>query len=366
MDNRVFGKYFVYIIKEVMLDLEESKYQNVELWFFIYGCLRDEWDKLVCWVVMYCVYFFNVCWLVQVFCFFDVYCIKGQLVNFQEMLENIFLLLFEVIVYFVSYLELYFFLEYVDGFDSVDDEFKFENYVFNLESFLFEVWVEEDNLFYVYYLYYIFVNMVMLNYLCRQRGFYMFVLRLYCGEVGFIYYLVLVFMLVENIFYGFFLCKVFVLQYLYYLVQIGIVMFLFSNNSFFFSYYWNLLLEYLFCGFMVFLFIDDFLQFYFIKELLMEEYSIVIQVWKFSFCDMCELVCNSVFMSGFLYKVKSYWLGFNYIKEGFEGNDICWINVLDICVGYCYEILCQELVFIMQVVQSEMLEIILEELGLDF
>lgn len=55
----------------------------------------------------------------------------------------------------------------VDGFDSVDDESKPENHVFNLESPLPEAWMEEDNPPYAYYLYYTFANMAMLNHLRR-------------------------------------------------------------------------------------------------------------------------------------------------------------------------------------------------------
>lgn len=55
----------------------------------------------------------------------------------------------------------------VDGFDSVDDESKPENHVFNLESPLPEAWVEEDNPPYSYYLYYTYANMAVLNHLRR-------------------------------------------------------------------------------------------------------------------------------------------------------------------------------------------------------
>lgn len=127
----------------------------------------------------------------------DVYRTKGQLANFQEMLENIFLPLFEATVHPASHPELHLFLQHVsrwhragygdgedrlpgsssgpnpnvlcqvDGFDSVDDESKPENHVFNLESPLPEAWVEEDNPPYAYYLYYTFANMAMLNHLRR-------------------------------------------------------------------------------------------------------------------------------------------------------------------------------------------------------
>ena len=155
-----------------------------------------------------------------------------------------------------------------------------------------------------------------------------------------------------------------VLQYLYYLAQIGIAMSPLSNNSLFLSYHRNPLPEYLSRGLMVSLSTDDPLQFHFTKvstrraarlagvlgheghqdraglgagaalcwwsaaclvaspwegrvagpvhlpegtwlvqEPLMEEYSIATQVWKLSSCDMCELARNSVLMSGFSHKV---------------------------------------------------------------
>lgn len=52
--------------KEVMFDLEESKYQNSELRLSIYGRSRDEWDNLAKWAVKHRVYSHNVRWLVQV------------------------------------------------------------------------------------------------------------------------------------------------------------------------------------------------------------------------------------------------------------------------------------------------------------
>lgn len=45
----------------------------------------------------------------------DVYRTKGQLANFQEMLENIFLPLFEATVHPASHPELHLFLEHVRG-----------------------------------------------------------------------------------------------------------------------------------------------------------------------------------------------------------------------------------------------------------
>uniref|UniRef100_A0A665UW49 AMP deaminase n=1 Tax=Echeneis naucrates TaxID=173247 RepID=A0A665UW49_ECHNA len=359
-DNHIEGKYFGHIIKEVMADLEESKYQNVELRLSIYGRSGNEWDKLAKWAVKHQVYSNNVRWLVQVPRLFDVYHTKKQLCNFQEMLENIFMPLFEVTVNPGSHPELHLFLQHVVGFDSVDDESKPEQHIFNLDSPLPANWTEEDNPPYSYYLYYMYANMTVLNHL-RRLGFQSFVLRPHCGEAGPIHHLVSGFMLSENISHGLLLRKAPVLQYLYYLAQIGIAMSPLSNNSLFLSYHRNPLPEYLSRGLMVSLSTDDPLQFHFTKEPLMEEYSIATQVWKLSSCDMCELARNSVLMSGFSHKIKSYWLGPHYIKEGQESNDIRRTNVPDIRVAYRYETMCEELNLITQAIRTDELETIEEE-----
>ncbi|XP_067095477.1 AMP deaminase 2 isoform X2 [Osmerus mordax] len=363
-DNHVEGKYFGHIIKEVMADLEESKYQNVELRLSIYGRSRDEWDKLAEWAVKHGVYSDNVRWLVQVPRLFDVYHAKKQLSNFQEMLENIFMPLFEVTINPGSHPELHLFLQHVVGFDSVDDESKPEHHIFNLDSPLPGNWTNEYNPPYAYYLYYMYANMTVLNHLRRQRGFNTLVLRPHCGEAGPIHHLVSGFMLSENISHGLLLRKAPVLQYLYYLAQIGIAMSPLSNNSLFLSYHRNPLPEYLSRGLVVSLSTDDPLQFHFTKEPLMEEYSIAAQVWKLSSCDMCELARNSVLMSGFSHKVKSYWLGPHYLKEGQEGNDIRRSNVPDIRLAYRHETMCEELNLITQAIRTDELETIEEESSL--
>uniref|UniRef100_A0A8C9XL48 AMP deaminase n=1 Tax=Sander lucioperca TaxID=283035 RepID=A0A8C9XL48_SANLU len=359
-DNYIEGKYFGHIIKEVMADLEESKYQNVELRLSIYGRSRDEWDKLAQWAVKHRVYSTNVRWLVQVPRLFDVYHTKKQLCNFQEMLENIFMPLFEVTVNPGSHPELHLFLQHVVGFDSVDDESKPEQHIFNLDSPLPVNWTEEDNPPYSYYLYYMYANMTVLNHLRRQRGFHALVLRPHCGEAGPIHHLVSGFMLSENISHGLLLRKAPVLQYLYYLAQIGIAMSPLSNNSLFLSYHRNPLPEYLSRGLMVSLSTDDPLQFHFTKCMLNCD-IIVCYVWKLSSCDMCELARNSVLMSGFSDRVKCSWLGPKHIKEGQESNDIRRTNVPDIRVAYRYETMCEELNLITQAIRTDELETIEEE-----
>lgn len=58
-------------------------------------------------------------------------------------------------------------LTQVVGFDSVDDESKPEQHIFNLDSPLPVNWTEEENPPYSYYLYYMYANMTVLNHLRR-------------------------------------------------------------------------------------------------------------------------------------------------------------------------------------------------------
>jgi len=342
-DNYLNGRYFAHIIKEVASDLEESKYQNAELRLSIYGKNRDEWDNLARWALTHNVYSDNVRWLIQIPRLFDIFKSNNIMSNFQIFLDNIFLPLFEVTNDPHSHPELHKFLQYVIGFDSVDDESKPENPLFDKDVPTPDKWVDNENPPYGYYLYYTYANLCVLNHFRREQGLNTFVLRPHCGEAGPVQHLVSGFLMAENISHGLLLRKVPVLQYLYYLAQIGIAMSPLSNNSLFLNYHRNPLPEYLARGLCVSLSTDDPLQFHFTKEPLMEEYSIAAQVWKLSSCDMCELARNSVLMSGFPHKMKQHWLGPNYTKVGVAGNDITRTNVPDIRVAFRTETIRDEL-----------------------
>ncbi|XP_078454689.1 AMP deaminase 2 isoform X3 [Lampetra planeri] len=347
-DNCIGGRYFAHIIKEVMSDLEESKYQNAELRLSIYGRERGEWEGLAKWAVTHRVYSHNVRWLIQIPRLYDVYRSRNHLESFEEMLGNIFLPLFEVSIAPQRHPELHLFLQHVTGFDSVDDESKPEEGVFTVNSPLPGQWTQSKNPSYSYYLYYTYANITVLNHLRRERGLSTFVFRPHCGEAGPVHHLVSGFLLAENISHGLLLRKAPVLQYLYYLCQVGIAMSPLSNNSLFLPYHRNPLPEFHARGLRVSLSTDDPLQFHFTKEPLMEEYSIAAQVWKLSSCDMCELARNSVLMSGFPLEVQRHWLGAQLEREGPPGNDIRRTNVPDIRVAYRHETLSQELAMLTQ------------------
>ncbi|XP_071807049.1 AMP deaminase 2-like isoform X2 [Asterias amurensis] len=351
-DNYIGGEYFAQLINEMGADLEESKYQNAEYRLSIYGRSRTEWDKLSKWAVDHTVYSDNIRWLIQVPRLYDVYRSNKMVDNFAEIIDNIFMPLFEATRDPSSHPEMHKFLRYVTGFDSVDDESKPEDLIFTSESPDPEQWNCAENPPYSYYLYYMYANLVVLNNFRRERGFNTFVLRPHCGEAGPVHHLVTAFMLAENISHGLLLRKTPVLQYLYYLCQIGIAMSPLSNNSLFLNYHRNPLPEFHARGLCVSLSTDDPLQFHFTKEPLMEEYSIAAQVWKLTTCDMSELARNSVIMSGFPDEFKDHWLAPNWRKEGTQGNDITRTNIPDIRSAFRFETLTEELTTIYQSIKS--------------
>ncbi|CAF2539815.1 unnamed protein product [Rotaria sp. Silwood2] len=342
-DNYVDGVFFADLLKEVISDLEESKYQHAEPRLSIYGKSIDEWSKLAKWYIKNSMYSTNVAWMVQIPRLYDVYYANGMVKNFQAFLTNIFQPLFDATIDPESHPDLFRFMYHLTGFDSVDDETKPEKPTVTADMPYPDEWNTKENPPYAYYLFYLYTNILTLNQLRKARGLNTYQLRPHCGEAGSTAHLVTAYMVSENISHGLLLRKSPVLQYLFYLCQIGIAMSPLSNNSLFINYNRNPMLEYFERGLCVSLSTDDPMQFHFTKEPLMEEYSIAAQVWKLSSVDMCELARNSILMSGFSHEVKEYWLGSTYKEHGVAANDIRRTNVPAIRIAYRYEAFCEEL-----------------------
>ncbi|KAI9681188.1 MAG: AMP deaminase [Caeruleum heppii] len=341
-DNFIQGRYLAEITKEVISDVESSKYQMVEWRISIYGRSLDEWDKLAAWVVDNKLFSHNVRWLIQVPRLYDVYKSSGLMENFQEVVVNLFQPLFEVTKDPSSHPNLHIFLQRVIGFDSVDDESKVERRLYRKFP-LPAAWTTQQNPPYSYWIYYLFANMSSLNVWRKQRGFNTFVLRPHCGEAGDTDHLAAAVLCCHSISHGLLLRKVPLLQYIFYLEQIGIAMSPLSNNALFLAYERNPFLPYFKRGLNVSLSTDDPLQFAFTKEPLIEEYSVAAQIYKLSAVDMCELARNSVTQSGYEHIIKQRWLGPDYHLPGVLGNDMAKSNVPNIREAFRHETLVQEL-----------------------
>ncbi|KAJ5667550.1 hypothetical protein N7507_003414 [Penicillium longicatenatum] len=341
-DNYIKGRYLAEITKEVISDLESSKYQMVEWRISIYGRSADEWDKLAAWVVDNKLFSPNVRWLIQVPRLYDVYKSSGMMENFEQVIANVFQPLFEVTKDPSSHPKLHVFLQRVVGFDSVDDESKAERRLYRKYPIPRD-WNTKQNPPYTYWIYFMFANIASLNHWRQRRGFNTFVLRPHCGEAGDPDHLAVGFLCCHSISHGILLRKVPLLQYLYYLDQIGIAMSPLSNNALFLTYDKNPCASFFKRGLNVSLSTDDPLQFAFTKEPLIEEYSVAAQIYKFSAVDMCELAKHSVIQSGFELSLKKRWLGSNCNLPGFAGNNVAKSNVPEIREAFRHETLQSEL-----------------------
>ncbi|KAF2397590.1 AMP deaminase [Trichodelitschia bisporula] len=340
-DNFIRGRYLAEITKEVISDLEASKYQMAEWRISIYGRSLDEWDKLAAWVVDNKLFSPNIRWLIQIPRLYDVYKSSGLMDNFEQVVVNVFQPLFEVTHNPSSHKKLHIFLQRVIGFDSVDDESKVERRLYRK----FPVpkdWDTKQNPPYSYWIYTLFSNIASLNVWRKRRGFNTFLLRPHCGEAGDTDHLAAAVLCCHSISHGLLLRKVPLLQYIFYLEQIGIAMSPLSNNALFLAYERNPFLQYFRRGLNVSLSTDDPLQFAFTKEPLIEEYSVAAQIYKLTAVDMCELAKHSVEQSGFEHVLKQRWLGEYYNATGAAGNDMTKTNVPDIREAFRYETLKQE------------------------
>ncbi|KAJ4290161.1 AMP deaminase [Collariella sp. IMI 366227] len=327
-DNFIKGRYLAEITKEVIADLESSKYQMVEWRISIYGRSLDEWDNLAAWVIDNKLFSHNVRWLIQIPRLYDVYKSSGMMSSFEQIIKNLFQPLFEVTKDPTSHPKLHVFLQRVIGFDSVDDESKVERRLFKKFP-VPRVWDSKQNPPYTYWIYHLFANMTSLNHFRKQRGFSTFVLRPHCGEAGDSEHLAVAALCCHSISHGLLLRKVPLLQYIFYLEQIGIAMSPLSNNALFLAYERNPFHQYFKRGLNVSLSTDDPLQFAFTKEPLIEEYAVAAQICKLSSVDMCELAKNSVKQSGYEFSVKQQWLGQNFHMPGRRGNTMVKTNVPD-------------------------------------
>ncbi|KAL8271080.1 hypothetical protein Esti_004997 [Eimeria stiedai] len=350
-DNLVKGRFLAELTREMIKDLEDRRYQHVEWRLSIYGSSQGEWDRLASWVVDNNLISVRVRWLIQVPRLYYVYRARGQVSSFGEMLRNIFQPLFEAVCKPRQHPKLFAFLHQaseaqlrVVGWDSVDDESRVSKYTMEggeLPSP--EEWTSTDNPPYSYWGYYMHANIKALNRLMFLQGMRSLDFRPHCGEAGSVSHLATMFLLAKGVNHGILLKKSPVLQYLFYLQQIGLAMSPLSNNALFLEVAKNPLYLFFKIGLNVSLSTDDPLMFHFTDEPLLEEYSLAAHYWKLSPVDLCELARNSVLQSGFEDEFKAHWLGPHFCLPGRRGNCMRQSNVSNIRLQYREDTLRDEL-----------------------
>nr|XP_011463511.1 PREDICTED: AMP deaminase-like isoform X2 [Fragaria vesca subsp. vesca] len=218
-DNLIQGRFLAEVTKEVLKDLEAMKYQMAEYRISVYGRKQSEWDQLASWFVNNDIYSENVVWLIQLPRLYNIYKKMGIVTSFQNILDNVFIPLFEVTVDPNSHPQLHLFLKQVVGFDVVDDESRPERRPTKHMPTPSE-WTNEFNPAYSYYAYYCYANLYTLNKLRESKGMTTIKFRPHCGEAGDVDHLAAGFLVCHNISHGINLRYSPVLQYLYYLGQV--------------------------------------------------------------------------------------------------------------------------------------------------
>jgi AMP deaminase len=165
--------------------LDHLRYQQAEYRISIYGRSKKEWDQLADWIVDHELYSPHNRWLIQVPRLYGMYQSSRSLRTFGEMLDNIFVPLFEVTNDPSSHPKLHLMLQQVVGFDSVDDESKPEEPLFTPDTPADEPdqWTE-GNPHYCYYTYDFYANLYVLNQMRAAQGLSSFCFRPHAGEAG--------------------------------------------------------------------------------------------------------------------------------------------------------------------------------------
>ncbi|KAI3905779.1 hypothetical protein MKW92_028605 [Papaver armeniacum] len=333
VNQRFQGVFLAEVTREVLNDLKQANTRSMaEYRVSIYGRKQSEWDQLASWFINNELHSENAVWLIQLPRLYNIYRKMGTATSFQNILDNVFLPLFEVTVDPNSHPQLHVFLKQMTKVNLRGVPTKHMPTPAE--------WTNEFNPAYAYYTYYCYANLYTLNKL-ESKGMPTIKLRPHYTD-----HLAAAFLLCHNIAHGNNLRKSPVLQYLYYLAQIGLAMSPLSNNSLFLDYRKNPFPMFFQRGLNVSLSSDDPLQIHLTKEALVEEYSVAAQVWKLTACDICEIARNSVYQSGFSHSAKLHWLGDEYFKLGPDGNDIHKTNVPHMRVSFRHETWKEEMQFV--------------------
>lgn len=257
-------------------------------------------------------------WLIQVPRLWRIYSQKsvanGQPQrSFLEMLENLFVPMFEATLDPESHPEIAEALKHIAGFDSVDDEGSLEDSCSSCQRP--HEWTNPKNPSYWWQLYFLWANLQVLNQLRSARGLNTFSFRPHAGETGDPMHLAATYILCDSINHGILLDAQVSLQYLYYLDQVGLSISPLSNNFLFLKIAQNPFPKLFRRGLNVTLSTDDPLLFHLSDDALLEEYSVARATFDLSMVDMMEIARNSVRQSGFSDDFKEKWLGKDY-KRG--------------------------------------------------
>ena len=375
-NNFMDGRYFAELLKIVIDRHEKSKGHNsaCEMRLSIYGMERHEWYDLAKWMLKDWenadfpgpMISTHNRWHVQIPRLWRIYSKKpispgGKKRSFTEMIENLFVPLFEATLKPDENPEIAEAMKHIVAFDSVDDEGAPEDSCGYQRP---HEWTSDKNPAYWWQLYFIWANLEVLNALRSERGLNTFAFRPHAGETGDPMHLAATYMLCKSINHGILLDMQVSLQYLYYLDQVGLAISPLSNNFLFRKIAENPFPKFFRRGLNVTISTDDPLLFHMSDDALLEEYSVVRTSFDLSMTDIMEIARNSVLQCGFEEGFKERWLGKEY-KRGLTFCDEVTTNVPLIRSKFRAEHLALEHMIVHLIAEGKA-ETVLEEMKVQF
>jgi len=335
--NEIDGRFLAELTQEVFEKYESNENEFWEPRISIYGRSRSEWGYLAKWVMNNKLHSKTCRWMIQIPRIYSVWKKIGLVKDYATIIDNFFGPLFEVTINPESDPELYKFLHYVVGFDSVDDESTMD---LSLDKYPTpEEWTSGDNPPYLYWTYYWAANMNVLNDLRATHNLNTFAYRPHCGESGDVHHLSAAFLSANCINHGIQLENQIMLQYLYYLTQIPISVSPLSNNLLFQECTHNPFKKFYQRGLHVTLSTDDPLIMHMTDDPIGEEYAVAHHIWRLNARELTEIRRNSVRHSGFERSFKESKLGLEY--EKYANTEIS--NFSQIRLDFRYTVLKKEL-----------------------
>jgi len=307
-DNDIDGKFLSELMHNVIKGKSRKPNQLYEVTINITGRSIHEWDNLARWIVINNLSTPQFRWLACIQLNFSTIKKIGNVKSFEEYLKNIFEPLFQVTHDPNSHPNLAQILPSLSGFTTSNYEGKSDakTYPYPPE------WITEENPPYFYYLYYIWVNTNSLNGFRGRLGLPPLLFRPISGFINGIDELGVAFLVADSICHGNQLKSSSILQYLYYLEQIGICMAILKEDSTIIEYNQHPFNKFLKRGLKVSISTSTPLQIHFTKDSLSEEYAIASQFWKLGPTEIAEISRNSVLISGFDDEIKKKALGENF------------------------------------------------------
>jgi len=273
----------------------------------ISGRSLDEWDKVARWIKTYNLQSPQIRWYAGINLNYSALKknLDSGIKNFEQYIRNIFEPLFEVLDHPEKHPELHEILPTIVGFTTTNFESRSDARVYPIPT----DWNSEDNPPYFYFLYHIWSNLNSLNAFLQRKNFAPLVYRPISGFTGSNDEIACSFLLADSIAHGVQIKSSAVLQYLFYLTQMGISMAVLKEDMINCDYKEHPFNKFLKRGLNLSLCTESPLQLHFTNEPLQEEYALISQIWKINSADLSEISRYSVLMSGFDEKSKIEMIG---------------------------------------------------------